>query len=230
MQPEDRVIHFSTELIHPPVQHQVPVLQRLYYELSQQPGAGYDNTDFSAQGTFRFHSRRQKAQSVVLFLPDRLVIIEEWADMPLSGFIERLKAVGARAKDVLGLKPLVAQTVTLRSTFSLTHYADATEFLLHQACRLQGHLAPHFDRPLVTGGLRFVFPETADHPGTLNVLVETFRYNPREVLVEVKGLFDRNAMGGHDMDVAANHVQLVRRFILDNVFPFLNQFDTPQAG
>ncbi len=228
MQPEDRLIHFSTELIHPPVQHQVPVLQRLYYELSQQPGIGYDNTDFTVPGTFRFHSRRDKAQSIALFLPDRLVLIEEWADMPLSRFIERLKTVGERARQLPGISRFVAQTVTLRSTFALTHHADATAFLLERACGLQGHMAPHFDRPLVTGGLRFVFPETPDHPGTLNVLVETFRYNPREVLVEVKGLFDHNAMGLQDLEVAADHVQLTRRFILDHVFPFLNQFDTPR--
>ena len=228
MQPEDRLIHFSTELIHPPVQHQRPDLQRLYYELSQIPGAGYDNTDFNAPGACRFHSRRgQKTQSIAVFLPDRLVLIEEWADIALSQFVERIKAVGERAAGVFALKPFAAQSVTLRSTFSLTHHDDAADFLLHRACKLEGMLQPHFGRPLVTGGLRFVFPETPDHLGTLHVLAESFRHNPREIFVEVKGLFDRNAMLPNGLDAAAEHVQVVRRFILDRVFPFLNQFDVP---
>ncbi|HIJ65995.1 MAG TPA: hypothetical protein HPP77_08580 [Candidatus Hydrogenedentes bacterium] len=231
MQAEDRPIHFSTELIHAPARHEIPVLQKLYFELSQLRAVGYDSTDFSVPGQSRFYSRRgAKTQSIALFLPDRLVIIEEWTDIPLSDFLEKTCAVAEKAMAALRISFFTAQTATVRSTFALTHFDDAREFLLDRACQQTGKIAPHFGRPIAVGGLRFVLPETPEHTGLLNVAIESFKFSRNEVLTEVKGIFAHQRIGPEDLATATENIQAVRSFISEHVFPYLDQYDSPEEG
>ncbi len=231
MQTEDRLIHFSTELIHKPVQHDVQGLRKLYFELSQVRGAAYDSSDFSAPPQYRFYSRRsEKTQSIALFLPDRVVLIEEWADIPLSSFVEKVREVGARALAELGIPHFIVQTATLRSTFALTHFDDARVFLLDHACQQADRIGPHFKRPVAVGGLRFMLPETPDHPGNLHVTIESFRHSRNEVFVEVKGIFPNRRIGPTELQETSENIHLVRGFITNHVFPFLNQYDTLEEG
>lgn len=119
MQHEDRLIHFSTELFFPPFQLKAPVLQRLYYELSQLPGMGYDSIELGKQGPPRFHSKRgEKTQSLAIFLPDRVLMVEEWVDMPLSVFLDKTREVARRMIDAFEFEAYTAQTATVRSTFA----------------------------------------------------------------------------------------------------------------
>ena len=230
MQAEDRVIHFSTELIHAPSQHKVAALQKLYYELSQ-TRAAYDSSDFSTPPQYRFYSRRPgKAQSVLVFLPDRVALVEEWADMSLSEFLEKVREVGRRVLSSLGIPRFVAQTATVRSTFALTHFTDARVFLMDHACNQAERIGPYFGRPIAVSGLRFVLPETPEHHGTLHVIIESFRHNFKEVFVEVKGVYGNQHMDAELIDNAVVNVQRVRSFIIDRVFPYLNQYDVPQES
>ncbi len=229
MHTEDRSIHFSTELLHAPVQHRVPALQKLYFDLTQ-TRTGYDSTDFSTPPQFRFHSKRDaNTQSVALFLPDRLVLIEEWAGIPLSGFLDKVREVGPRVLGVIGQACFLAQTVTLRSTFELTHFDDARVFLLDHACRQDGCISPHFQRPIAVGGLRFVLPETPAHRGAFHVIVESFRHNVKEIFVEVKAVYGQR-LEGDAMEQAVANIEEVRGFITDNMFPYLEQFDQPREA
>lgn len=226
MQSEDRLIHFSTELFHPPVELSKPVLQRLYYEFSQNPLLGYDSSDFTAATQARFYSRRgQKSHSIAIILPDRVALVEEWADIPLSDFFDKVRLVGEESMKALRFAPYAAQVVTLRSTMSLTHHADARQFIMEHVCGQRGDIEPHFRRPIGVCGLRFVLPESPDHPGTLNVAIESFRFSKREVYVEVKGAFNNLHIGQDSLQSAVNHIHIVREFISRNVFGFLEQYD-----
>ena len=228
MQSEDRLMHFSTELFHPPLELNKPKLQRLFYEFSQNPLLGYDSSDFTQPSQARFYSRRgQKSHSVAIFLPDRLALVEEWVDIPLSDFIDRVRLVGEESIKALEFPPYAAQVVTLRSTMSLTHFEDAREFMTDQVCSQRGAVMPHFQRPIGVSGLRYVLPETPDHPGTLNVSIESFRFSKREIFVEVKGVFNKLHIGSESLQTAVNHVHVVREFIRRNVFSFLEQYDVP---
>lgn len=225
MQPEDRIIHFSTELIHKPIKHKVPMLQKLYYELSQTRSA-YLSSDFTSPVQYRFYSKRgDKTQSIALFLPDRTVLIEEWVDITMSGFIDKVREIIPRVVSGLGIPAFIAQTATIRSTFALTHFEDARVFLLDHACAQRDRIGPHFKRPVAVGGLRFVLPETPDHAGTFHVTIESFRHNLKEVFVETKGVFGKQNIDAENAGTAAANIQLVRGFIQDNVFPYLDQYD-----
>jgi len=228
MHAEDRPIHFSTELIHPPLQHKVPALQKFYYDLSK-TRATYDSTDFSAPAQYRFYTRRgPSTQSLALFLPDRLVLVEEWAEITATEFSEKVREVAVRAMAQLAVPFFAAQTVTIRSTFSLTHFADARVFLIDHACRQAERIGPHFRRPVSVGGLRFVLPETPEHRGALHVVIESFRHNIREIFVEVKGIFGSQRLDSASIETGLQNIREVREFITGNIFPYLDQFDLPQ--
>ncbi|MBI2425209.1 MAG: hypothetical protein HYV27_20450 [Candidatus Hydrogenedentes bacterium] len=229
MQSEDRIIHFAAELIHKPRPNKKEDLQRLYFELSQSGPASYDNTDFSFLQQVRFQSRRgAKSQSIALFLPDRLLIVEEWADIAMSDFLEKVRTVGEKAMQARGIDAYLAHTATVRSTFALTHFDDARVFLLDHACGQEGRLAPHFSRPISVGGLRLVFPETADSPGSFQVNIESFRHSRNEVFVEAKGVFSQPRIAPGEIGTVLQHIKDVRHFVSNSVFNYLNQFDKPQ--
>lgn len=227
MQSEDRVIHFSTELIHPPSEHRLAVLQGLYYDLAQ-ARCGYDSSDFTNSAQARFYSVRPKAtQSAILFMPDRVVFVEEWADISVNQFCDKVRQVSERVMSKLGIALFTAQTVTLRSTFALSHCEDARVFLLERACGLQGRISPHFRRPIAIGGLRFLLPETPEHKGAMHVQIESFKGSQNEVFVEVKGVYTRLSMQGEQLEGIRDNIRGVRSFITDNIFSFLNQYDRP---
>ena len=227
MQAEDRPIHFSVELIHQPAPLKKEALQKLYFDLSQTK-AGYDSTDFSQAVQARFYSRGgSKAQSVCIFLPDRVLLVEEWTEVPLSTFLERVAEVGSRVPAARGVACFLAHAATIRSTFALTHFSDAREFLLDHVCGQEGLIGPHFRRPVSVGGLRFVLPETNENPGNLHVAIESYRHSQREVFVEVKGIFGRKSLGPDDLDLAVENIKMVRAFITAHIHPYLDQFDRP---
>ena len=225
MQAEDRPIHFSTEMIHPPAGFEKPALQRLYFELSQTPFA-YDSSDFSPPTPPRFYSKGPgKAQSILLFLPDRFVVIEEWVTISLTQFLDKLEAVSAKVMDELSFPPVTVQTAVIRTTFALSHFDDARAFLMDHACQQEGRVGPHMGRPVGVAGLRFVLPETPDHPGDLNVTIESYRHGQDEVFVEVKGIYQNQRIDAHSLDTARANVNHVRTFISNHVYPYLEQFD-----
>lgn len=229
MQQEDRIVHFSAELIHGPVELSKEALQRFYFDLSQQRNAGYDSTDFSNPAQARFYSNRgKKTQSMLLFLPDRAVFIEEWTDLSVRDFMERVRDIGGRILEARGADKYLAHTVTIRSTFALTHFEDARVFLMDYACNQDGRIAPHFQRPVATGGLRFVLPETNEHPGVLHIAIESFRYSRNEVFAEVKGIFGQQQVSAENMGAVVENIRVVRSFLSDHIFPYLNQFDVPK--
>lgn len=225
MQSEDRVIHWCMEMIHQPVPFKRQALQQLYMELAS-TRAAYDSIDMTDPAQAKFHSLRGKTQSLALFLPDRALLVEEWADIPLSVFEEKIRAAAPRIMQARNVPHIVVHSATVRSTFALTCFNDARVFLLDNACALAGRIEPLFRRPIATGGIRLVFPETAESPGVLHVNIESFRHSTNEVFVEVKGIYGRQIVGPNDSDVLVANVRRTRTFITESVFPFLQQFDT----
>ena len=201
-------------------------LQKLYYDLSQ-TRAAYDNIDLNNAVQAKFHSQRDKAQSLLVLLPDRALMVEEWADIPLSTFSEKVRISGPMILAARSASQVVVHSITLRSTFALTHFDDARVFLLDNACQLSGRINPFFLRPIATGGLRFVFPETNEHTGVLHLNIESFRHSNNEVFVEVKTIFGRQPVPSDDMQTITTNLQQTRQFITERVFPFLQQFDIP---
>lgn len=229
MQEEDRPIHFSTELFHAPKRHDIQALQKLYYDLSQTRQAAYTGSDFSPQGPPKFFSRRgAQTQSLAVFLPKQLVVVEEWVDMPFASFLDRVEVVTRHFMKGLGVSVIGLQTATIRTTFALTHHDDSRIFLIDRVCSQEGRIGPYFQRPIAIGGIRFVLPETPDHRGNLHIAIESFRLSRNEVYVEVKGIFPELHMDVDHLETARENLQRVRRFISESIFPYLAQYDVPE--
>ncbi|MFP4191170.1 MAG: hypothetical protein ACLFU6_03770 [Candidatus Hydrogenedentota bacterium] len=228
MHSEDRLIHFSTELIHAPKKHTVQALQKLYYELSQTKHA-YQNTDFTRPERVRFHTARgAHTKSIALFLSDRILLAEEWTDIPLASFLEKLITVASQAMDELGIPGFAVQTVTLRGTFALSHFDNARDFMIEKVCGQRDRLQPFFQRPVAVGGMRLVFPETADMQATVNVLMESYRHSDNEVFAEVKAIFRNQPVKPENLFPLRERVRDARAFMSSRVFPYLDQFDRPE--
>ncbi len=228
MQSEDRLIHFSTELLHPPTKHTDESLRKLYFELSQRRETAYKSSDFNVAGQVRFQTRSgERTQSVAIVLPDRVAVAEEWTLIPMSEFYTKVETVGECALSALNVANFVAQTATVRATFALTHYEDARVFLLDHVCKQSEKISPFFQRPIGVGGLRFVLPETEDHPGNLHVLIESYKHSRNEIFVEAKSIFLNRKIGREDLSAACENIKQVRSFISDCVHPFLDQYDVP---
>jgi hypothetical protein len=230
MQAEDRPIHFSAEIIHGPARHEVAALQRLYYDLSQSRAGGYQSSDFTSKPPKFYSKRGAQSQSTLVFLPDRFLIIEEWVDVPFASFVERVEEVVPRVMDALSVTELPAHTSTVRTTFGLTHFEDARVFLMDHACQLSGRIGDFFMRPIGVGGLKFVLPETPEHPGNLQVAIESYRQGPQEVFVEVKGIYAGKKLAREQLADISDNIRSIRAFINERIYPFLNQFDSPGAG
>lgn len=231
MQSEDRVIHFGVELIHTPLHYKKDALQKLYYELSQTRNAAYDSTDFTNPAQARFYSKTgPRTQSICLFLPDRVLILEEWAEITQHAFLERVEAIGTRVLEMEGVQRFIAHTCTIRSTFALTHVQDGRVFVLEHMCGQEGRLGQFFKRPIAMAGMRFHFPEADEYPGNFQVAIEPFRQSRNEIYVEAKGIFTRHPVEPGGMEVVTDHCRGVRSFISERIYPYLNQFDGPKAG
>jgi hypothetical protein len=228
MQREDRAIHFSTELFHPATARTVQKLQELYFELSK-TRAAYENTDFNPGKPFRFYTTHQgKARSILLFLPDRIVVIEDWPNRTATEFCDRVEIVARHLIEVAGPDRIVAQTALVRSTFALTHHTDARVFMMERVCKLQDQLK-HLGRPLANGGLRILLPQTPEHRGAMHVQIDSFNSGGNEIVVEARGVYDRLSLHVPDLAETGANIMAVRTFIGENVYAFLNGFDVPST-
>ncbi len=223
---EDRPIHFSAELIHPPTPINKESLQRLYYELIGSP-VSYDSIDLSFPMQTRFYSMRgNKSQSILLFLLDRTIVIEEWASITFDEFLNKIKGLAPKILETRKQPVFLAHTGTLRSTFALTNYDDAKTFIVEKLLNQTNELMfDHFGRPLTTAGIRFVFPESNDTPGIYHVLIESFRHSKKELFVEVRGIFGRTPVSTQNIDLIINNLKEMREFLIKRLQPFLAQFD-----
>jgi hypothetical protein len=230
MLPDDRSIHFSTELMFKPKKFSKQELQQLYFELTQIPGTNYDNSQFGGQALARFYTKKPpRTQSMLVVLPDRIALIEEWAAIPLSDFNAKVKTVANKVLS-MGVEEFVAQTVTLRSTFSPVHSENSCEFILERICQ-QGTLpGEHFGRPIGVGGIRFALPETPDHPGMITISIESFHQDPREIYVELKGVYGKLHVTEDSLNELTSTITSCRSFIQDRIRPYLDTFDQTPFG
>ncbi len=226
MQTEDRPIHFSVELLHPPSPINKEALQKLYAEIAGTK-VGYDSIDLSFPVQARFYTNHtNKSQSVVLFLPDRAIIIEEWTVVTFSNFLEKVGFLVPKILSARNQTLFIAHIGTIRSTFGLTNYHDAKLFITEKLFR-QNHdtLIEYFGRPIATVGVRFVLPESNETPGVIHIAIESFRHNKKDVFVEIRGIFGRTPITATSVGILIENLKNLREFVTNRIQYYLAQFD-----
>lgn len=226
MQREDRPIHFSVELIHPPSPINKEALQKLYGELASTK-AGYDSIDLSFPMQARFYTNHtNKSQSIILFLLDRALIIEEWTVVTFSNFLEKVEFLVPKILNARNQTIFIAHIGTIRSTFGLTGYQDAKLFIIEKLLKQAPEsIIEHFGRSMSTVGIRFVLPESNEAPGIIHIAIESFRHSKRDIFVETRGIFGRTPISAISVKPLIENLKSLREFITNRIQYYLSQFD-----
>ena len=67
--------------------------------------------------------------------------------MALSDFYAKVREIAHRMLESYGVQAFMAHTVTLRSTFVLTHFNDARVFLMDHLCQQSDRIGPEHVHP-----------------------------------------------------------------------------------
>jgi len=228
-------IYFSTNLIHPPIklEESKDSIKEIYHELSKVKGCDYDNISFEGFPTSppRFTKQQGKTVSSCLFLADRILIQEDWTDITLESFSQKIREISDRGFRLLKLGFILIQTCTVRSLFVPNHFADARVFLAEKTCGIGDKIMPYFKRPAHMFGMRLVFPPLKDVSHSFDVRIESFNQDPRKVFVETIGTFHLiQPITPANVDVALVNMSTTYGFCTNDVKNFLNQFDQPEGG
>lgn len=223
---EDRPIHFSVELIHAPVPIHKETLQRFYSELLGS-SVSYDSIDTTFPMQVRFYSTRgNRSQSILLFLPDRILIIEEWVSITFDEYLHKVTELSPKLFSIRNQMVFLAHTCTIRSTLALTNYDDSKNFILEKFINHSSNIIfDYFGRPVATAGIRLVFPESNETPGIYHLLIESFRHSKKEVFVEIRGIYGRAPVTIQNTHILAEHLKELRYFLTQRVQPFLAKRD-----
>lgn len=232
---EPRSIYFSTELIHPPIELEgnKDSIKDIYHELSRIKGCDYDNIDFEGfpASPPRFTKKQGKTVSICSFARDRILVEEDWADITLDNFSQKIREILDRAFRLLNIKFLVIQSCTVRCLFTPGHSSDSRVFLAEKACGMKDKISPYFKRSAQMFGVRLLFPPLTQTPHSFDIRIESFNQDPRQIFVETKGTFLLiQPITPANVDVAVENMTMTYGFCTDETKNFLNQFDTPEGG
>lgn len=222
---DPRSIAFITELIHPPVQHNDSALNTVYNGVFKEKGMGYQNFNI-IQGGAQISSTPKKGRisSILLFLPDRLRIQEDFPQFALEDFYRKvLKVVEIFLRSV-NLPVFALQHVVIRSLITPKKFKDSLAFLSETICGLKKESMTEFRRPHNFFGMRFVFPQTPEKRNTFTVRIEAYPSDSRSILLENTGVFFTPIPRGSQAVIRDNILETYR-YLSEEICSFLEAFE-----
>lgn len=232
---ESRSIYFSTELIHPPInlRGSKDSIKEIYHELSKVTGCEYDDICFEGFPISppEFRKKIGTTTSRCRFGPDRISIEEEWAEITLDSFAQKIREILERGFRLLNLKFLIIQTCTVRCLFTPHYSGDARVFLAEKACKLKDKISSYFKRPAQMFGMRFFFPPLKDMFHQFDIRIESFNQDIRQIFVETTGTFPlTQPITPVNVNVAIGNMTTTYGICTNEIKNFLNHFDQPEGG
>lgn len=230
MHEEPTTIHFSTALIYLPIklETQKDSIRDIYHELSKVANCDYDDISFDGFPIYppKFIKKQGKTVSSCVFQRDRVIIIEDCANITLEEFSQRIQEVLIRSFRLLSINFLVMQICTIKCLFTPLQSQDARIFLGENACNLKGKILPHFKRKPQLFGIRFMFPPAKDMLNYFSTKMESYNQDSRKIYVETTGTFPlAKPITATNIDNATANMRTTYDFCGTNVKEFLNQFD-----
>ena len=222
---DPRTVAFVAEIFHPPALHDARRLQSLHNELFPDPRLGYRNFALVPGGASLANPVAQPgAASTATFLADRIQVREEGTGATLEEFCARVAVIGRLAVERLGVPIFIAQQATIRSLVNPRRERDSRLFLARDVLRLPDAASGKFGRAASLVGLRFVFPGTAEDPGTYNLRVESYNGDPRSLFVEAVGAFPP-VVAASAAERLATSVQATYRFLTERALAFVESYE-----
>ena len=224
-----RTIAFVTELLHPPMNPDQAVVQRVHNELFQSGDPTYKSFAVTPQGAVLSNPvARPGAVSSAAFTADRFQFREELGSMTVEEFARQVREITERVSQLAGIQVFTAQQVTLHTLVNPRHFADAREFLKEGMFGFSRE-TEDFGRDPQLFGLRLVFPPSEEEPNAHALRIESFNDDVRSVFVENQASYPP-ILVTRGLDVVAENIQGAYDFLVERALSFVGHFDQRQEA
>ena len=228
MHPEPQTTYLHVELVHPPKNYRDKrVFDKVNLEIGEFAPV-YSQLQVLEGGTgARLTGRAQETRYLCEFRQDRLLVSEENPRSALADFDQNVLKIVNLSLKTLQVQFFIAQTSVVRCVFIPSNFTDARVFLGERMCSLKGEISTLAKAgPIHIFGLRFVFPATPQRPLAHNVRIESLAGDPRKIWVENVAPFASRPITPADLSVISENIGETSRFVEEDIFNFLAQFDT----
>jgi hypothetical protein len=162
------------------------------------------------------------------FTFDRLVVREEMRGTTVEDFATRAVNVATLAFQILGITTSIAQQFVVRSLIAPRHFKDGREFLAQRLISPVSQAGNAFGRPMMSLGVRFVFPPHEDNQQTSQVRIETWPQDARSIWIENASSY-ASPLPATEMPRVADQLAATYSHVTGPVCSFLASLDTPDA-
>ncbi len=224
---DPRTIAYQAEILHPPTALRADAVQGIHNTLYRQPNLAYQNFQVAQDGIHLINLPQTPGQvSAVTFLPDRIVLREEFRSTTIEDFATRIVNVTRTAFQSLSIPVSLAQQFIVRSLITPRHSKDSREFLTERILGGGSSALDAFGRPLHSAGVRLQFPQTNEHRDTYHVRIETWHQDPRSVWIENTGSFAQPTTT-ENLPTLGEQLYATYRFLTGPISEFLSRHDQP---
>ncbi|MHC5062910.1 MAG: hypothetical protein ACYTG5_02915 [Planctomycetota bacterium] len=222
---EPRTIAFGAEILHQPIAIQAETVQGIHNSLYQEQEIGYQNFQVSKDGIHLTNPGQTPGTiSMATYLPDRIVIREEYRPCTVEEFATRVVNVGDTSYRSLGVNLSLAQQFWVRTLVNPRHVNDSRKFVAERfLAGGMGSLSP-FGRDLHSMGLRYTFLAPEDQEGMFSLRLEPWTQDCRSLWLEVVGQFTR-PINSSDLPNLSEHLYSTYEFMTGPSLEFVAQFD-----
>ncbi len=227
-----RSIAFVAELIHPPVQHQPPALQKLHGDLFGDAQCSYKDFRLvpgGAQLSNALGGAPGAPVSCTNLLADRVQIREEQTGISREDFRGRVESLAAQVLKTLPVQLFVAQQFAVRSVVNAHGSSDTRQFMLRTLFGFDETVLEPLGAEPTLAGLRLAFPPDQAHGGIFNVRVESFTLDNRSLFLENVGTFGKPIVSAGLPEIG-ERFEHTYDFLQDRLAGFVSQFDAEEEG
>jgi hypothetical protein len=224
---DPRTIAYQADILHPPIPLRPDAVQGIHNALFRQPAFAYQNFQVAPDGIHLTNLPQAPGQvSAVTFLPDRMVLREEFRSTTIEDFASRVVNVVRIGFQTLGVPVALAQQFIVRSLIQPRHLRENRETLTQRMLGTDQEAWQGFGRPLHSAGLRLQFAPTQEQRESFHVRIETWHQDPRSVWIENTGSFAQPTVA-ENLPQLGEHLYATYRFMTGPVGEFLSCFDLP---
>ena len=222
---EPRTIALGAEIVHPPIELKSQLVQNIHNSLFQRPEISYQNFQVANDGIHLSNPPQTPGGvSSVSFLPDRIVLREEFRPCTVEDFAQRVVNITSLSYRALSIEVSLGQQFWTRSLVNTRRVHDSRAFVAESMLVGGQKSLESFGRPIHTVGLRYTFPQTGGHAQIFNLRIEPWPQDPRSLWLEVVGQFAHQTKTDNLTELG-NYLYATYQFLTGPTFDYLAHFD-----
>ena len=224
---DPRTIAFGAEIIHQPIALRPETVQSVHNALYGQAELSYQNFQVAADGIHLSNpAQTPGCMSLVSFLPDRIIIREEFRPCTVEEFATRLVNITSLSYRTLNVPVTLAQQFWTRSLVNTQHVKDSRDFVNDRLLAGGAASVDRFGRPLQMAQVTYTFPQTENDRGIFNLKIAPWLQDTRSLWLEVNGQYAQ-PVTVENLPQLSDCLYSTYRFLTGPAFDYLGQFDKP---